>query len=233
MSQRNGGVKTRAFKAAFPKVLPICISFFFLAMSYGVLMGTRGFSFLWPLYMSAFIYTGSMEFVTVNLLVSAFNPFATLMLALMMGTRHLFYGLSMLGRFKNMGAKKPYLIYAMGDETFAVNNSAQIPADVDRGWFYFFVMTALFVVIFVDQWLTTKRKSHMAALTGIVVPVICMALFGADNFMIPSLIAMLVMFIMLRPYLDDLKPDDVGKRDDADGAVESAADRNEVGEVRS
>ena len=224
MSQRNGGVKTRAFKAAFPKVLPICISFFFLAMSYGVLMGTRGFSFLWPLCMSAFIYTGSMEFVTVNL-----------------------------------------LIYAMCDETFAVNNSAQIPADVDRGWFYFFVsllnqvswvagatlggivggrltfdttgldfvMTALFVVIFVDQWLTTKRKSHMAALTGIVVPVICMALFGADNFMIPSLIAMLVMFIMLRPYLDDLKPDDVGKRDDADGAVESAADRNEVGEARS
>ena len=153
----------------------------------------------------------------------------------------------------------------MCDETFAVNNSAQIPADVDRGWFYFFVsllnqvswvagatlggivggrlrstppvwifvMTALFVVIFVDQWLTTKRKSHMAALTGIVVPVICMALFGADNFMIPSLIAMLVMFIMLRPYLDDLKPDDVGKRDDADGAVESAADRNEVGEARS
>ena len=155
----------------------------------------------------------------------------------------------MLGRFKNMGVKKPYLIYAMCDETFAVNNSAQIPADVDRGWFYFFVsllnqvswvagatlggivggrltfdttgldfvMTALFVVIFVDQWLTTKRKSHMAALTGTVVPVICMALFGADNFMIPSLIAMLVMFIMLRPYLDDLKPDNVGKRDDADG----------------
>ena len=86
MSQQSGGVKTRAFKAAFPKVLPICISFFFLAMSYGVLMGTRGFSFLWPLCMSAFIYTGSMEFVTVNLLVSAFNPFATLMLALMMGT---------------------------------------------------------------------------------------------------------------------------------------------------
>lgn len=123
MSQRNGGVKTHALKAAFPKVLPICVSFFFLAMSYGVLMGTRGFSFLWPLCMSAFIYTGSMEFVTVNLLVSAFNPFATFMLALMMGTRHLFYGLSMLGRFKNMGAKKPYLIYAMCDETFAVNNS--------------------------------------------------------------------------------------------------------------
>lgn len=233
------GVKTRALRAAVPKVLPICISFFFLAMSYGLLMGTRGFSFLWPMCMSAFIFTGSMEFVTVNLLVSTFNPLATLMLAVMMGTRHVFYGISMLGRFKSMGLKKPYLIYAMCDETFAVNNSVRIPDGVDRGWFYFFVslldqsswvlgatvggivggrltfdtsgldfvMTALFVVIFVDQWMNSKRRSHMAALTGIVVPVICLALFGADDFMIPSLLAMLVMFLMVRPYLGDLKTD--------------------------
>ena len=204
-----------------------------------VLMGTRGFSFLWPMCMSAFIFTGSMEFVTVNLLVSAFNPFVTFMLAVMLGTRHLFYGISMLGRFKNMGAKKPYLIFSLCDETFAIDNGTIIAADVDRGWFYFFVgllnqsswvagatlggllgeritfntsgldfiMTAMFAVIFVDQWLTTKRKSHMAALTGIAVPAICLGVFGADNFMIPSLVAMLVMFILLRPYLDDLKID--------------------------
>lgn len=240
MPVRQGeGVKTRALRAAVPKVLPICISFFFLAMSYGLLMGTRSFSFLWPMCMSAFIFTGSMEFVTVNLLVSAFNPLATLMLAVMMGIRHVFYGISMLGRFKSMGLKKPYLIYAMCDETFAVNNSVRIPDGVDRGWFYFFVslldqsswvlgatvggivggrltfdtsgldfvMTALFVVIFVDQWMNSKRRSHMAALTGIVVPVICLALFGADDFMIPSLLAMLVMFLMVRPYLGDLKTD--------------------------
>ncbi len=238
--RQHGGMKTKALKAAVPKVLPICISFFFLAMSYGLLMGTRGFSFLWPMCMSAFIFTGSMEFVTVNLLVSAFNPFATLMLAVMMGTRHLFYGLAMLGKFKHMGCKKFYLIYAMCDETFAVNSSARIPDDVDRGWFYFFVsllnqvswvsgatiggiiggrltfntegldfvMTALFVVIFVDQWMSSKRKSHMAALTGIVVPVICLALFGADNFMIPALASMLVAFFAFCPYLDDLKTEE-------------------------
>ena len=195
MSQRNGGVKTRAFKAAFPKVLPICISFFFLAMSYGVLMGTRGFSFLWPLYMSAFIYTGS-----IGIRYGESAGFR------IQSVRHAYVGADdgnkapvlrtvHAGAFQEHGAKKPYLIYAMCDETFAVNNSAQIPADVDRGWFYFFVsllnqvswvagatlggivggrltfdttgldfvMTALFVVIFVDQWLTTKRKSHMAA----------------------------------------------------------------------
>ena len=208
----------KAFRTALPRTSPVCISFFLLALSYGVLMGTRGFSFLWPMCMSAFIFTGSMEFVTVNLLVSAFNPFATLMLALMMGTRH---------------------IFSLCDETFAIDNGTIIAADVDRGWFYFFVgllnqsswvagatlggllgeritfntsgldfiMTAMFAVIFVDQWLTTKRKSHMAALTGIAVPAICLGVFGADNFMIPSLVAMLVMFILLRPYLDDLKID--------------------------
>lgn len=85
------------------------------------------------------IFTGSMEFVTVNLLVSAFNPFVTFMLAVMLGTRHLFYGISMLGRFKNMGAKKPYLIFSLCDETFAIDNGTIIAADVDRGWFYFFV----------------------------------------------------------------------------------------------
>ena len=229
----------KALRTALPRTSPVCISFFLLALSYGVLMGTRGFSFLWPMCMSALIFTGSMEFVTVNLLVSAFNPFVTFMLAVMLGTRHLFYGISMLGRFKNMGAKKPYLIFSLCDETFAIDNGTIIAADVDRGWFYFFVgllnqsswvagatlggllgeritfntsgldfiMTAMFAVIFVDQWLTTKRKSHMAALTGIAVPAICLGVFGADNFMIPSLVAMLVMFILLRPYLDDLKID--------------------------
>ena len=102
----------KAFRTALPRTSPVCISFFLLALSYGVLMGTRGFSFLWPMCMSAFIFTGSMEFVAVNLLVSAFNPFVTFMLAVMLGTRHLFYGISMLGRFKNMGAKKPYLIFS-------------------------------------------------------------------------------------------------------------------------
>ena len=203
----------KAFRTALPRTSPVCISFFLLALSYGVLMGTRGFSFLWPMCMSAFIFTGSMEFVTVNLLVSAYNPFVTFMLAVM--------------------------LFSLCDETFAIDNGTIIAADVDRGWFYFFVgllnqsswvagatlggllgeritfntsgldfiMTAMFAVIFVDQWLTTKRKSHMAALTGIAVPAICLGVFGADNFMIPSLVAMLVMFILLRPYLDDLKID--------------------------
>lgn len=243
----------KAFTTALPRTLPVCISFFFLALSYGVLMGTRGFSFLWPMCMSMFIFTGSMEFVTVDLLISAFNPLAAFILAVMLGIRHLFYGISMLGRFKNMGLKKPYLIFSLCDETFAIDNGTAVPGTVDRGWFYFFVgllnqsswvagatlggiiggritfgtsgldfvMTAMFAVIFVDQWMSTKRKSHMAALTGIAVPAICLGLFGADRFMIPSLVVMLVIFFVLRPYLDDLNIENAcNDADEADSTVD-------------
>ena len=92
-----------ALKAAFPLTIPICLGFLFLGASYGILMGTKGFSFVWPMCMSAFIFAGSMEFVTVNLLLSAFNPLAGFLLALMVNARHLFYGLSMLGKFKGLG----------------------------------------------------------------------------------------------------------------------------------
>lgn len=89
--------------------------------------------------MSCFIFAGSMEFVTVELLLSAFNPLHAFLLTLMVNARHLFYGISMLGKFKNTGLKKLYLIYGMCDETFSINCTITPPEDVDRGWFMFLV----------------------------------------------------------------------------------------------
>ena len=132
-------MKKKAFQAAFPYTLPICVGFLFLGMSYGFMMRSKGFSFLYPLFMSMFIFAGSMEFVTVNLLLSAFHPLSAFFLALMVNARHLFYGISMLGKYENVGWKKFYLIYGMCDETFSVNCTAKIPEDVDKGWFMFFV----------------------------------------------------------------------------------------------
>ena len=227
-----------ALKAAFPLTIPICLGFLFLGASYGILMGTKGFSFVWPMCMSAFIFAGSMEFVTVNLLLSAFNPLAGFLLALMVNARHLFYGLSMLGKFKGLGWKRPYLIFGMCDETFAINSTAKIPAGIDRGWFYFwvtlcnqlywvtgatlggligahlpfntdgldFVLTALFLVIFLDQWLDGKHRERLSAVIGVLTSLACLLIFGANDFMIPSMIAMLILFVALRPHLDVLRP---------------------------
>ncbi|KAA4561170.1 branched-chain amino acid transporter AzlC, partial [Bacteroides ovatus] len=132
-------MKSKAFRAALPYTIPICIGFLFLGISYGFFMHSKGFSFLYPVLMSLFIFAGSMEFVTVNLLLTAFNPLSAFLLALMVNARHLFYGISMLDKYKNTGLKKPYLIYGMCDESFSINCTVTPPADVDKGWFMLFV----------------------------------------------------------------------------------------------
>ena len=100
-------------------------------------MNAAGFSFWYPMLMSLLVFAGSMEFVAVNLLLGAFNPLQALVMTLMINARHLFYGISMLDRYKGMGWKKFYLIFGMCDESFSINCTAQIPEGVDRGWFYF------------------------------------------------------------------------------------------------
>ena len=221
-------MKKKAFRAALPYSLPICIGFLFIAMSYGFLMRSRGFSVFYPMAMSAFIFAGSMEFVAVELLLSAYAPLHAFLLTLMVNARHLFYGISMLEKYKGMGWKKPYLIFGMCDETFSINCTVTPPEGVDRGWFYFFVslldefywflgatlggilggllrfntegldfvMTAMFVVIFMDQWL--KEKHHFSAWIGLIASVACLLIFGADNFLIPTMICIFVALTALR-----------------------------------
>lgn len=229
-------MKKKAFQAAFPYTLPICVGFLFLGMSYGFMMRSKGFSFLYPLFMSIFIFAGSMEFVTVNLLLSAFHPLSAFFLALMVNARHLFYGISMLGKYKNVGWKKFYLIYGMCDETFSVNCTAKIPEDVDEGWFMFFVtllnqiywvggatlgallgyvihfdttgiefvMTALFVVMFLNQW-EEKGADHKAALTGVGASLLCLLVFGGQNFILPAMALIIVCFLLAEKRGGDKK----------------------------
>ena len=229
-------MKKKAFQAAFPYTLPICVGFLFLGMSYGFMMRSTGFSFLYPLFMSMFIFAGSMEFVTVNLLLSAFHPLSAFFLALMVNARHLFYGISMLGKYKNVGWKKFYLIYGMCDETFSVNCTAKIPEDVDKGWFMFFVtllnqiywvggatlgallgyvihfdttgiefvMTALFVVMFLNQW-EEKGADHKAALTGVGASLLCLLVFGGQNFILPAMALIIVCFLLAEKRGGDKK----------------------------
>lgn len=228
----NVSVIRKSFRCAFPHTIPIFAGFLFLGMTYGIYMQVSGFSFWYPCLMSLTIFAGSVEFITVNLLLGAFNPLQALALTLMINARHLFYGISMLDRYKGTGWKKPYLIFGMCDESFSINYTADIPADVDRGWFMFFVtflnhlywfsgatlggifgsliqlnmegldfvMTAMFVVIFLEQWL--KEKRHESSLIGLGVSLTCLILFGADNFIIPSMIAVLAVLTLLRKPLE-------------------------------
>ena len=218
----------KAFRAAFPHTIPIFAGFWFLGMAYGIYMNALGFSFVYPTLMALFIFGGSLEFVAGSMLVASFAPVQALLLALIIQARHLFYGIAMLDRFRGLGWKRPYLIFGMCDETFSINYSADIPQDVDRGWFMFlvtllnqvywvsgaalggllggvlpfdttgveFAMTALFLVIFLEQWL--KERQHITALIGLGATIACRLVFPVDSFLIPTMIVILVALTLLR-----------------------------------
>ena len=132
-------MKRKAFRAAFPYTIPIFAGFWFLGLTYGIYMNVLGFSFWYPMIMSLTIFGGSLEFVAVSMLLAPYAPVQVFIMTLMIQARHLFYGISMLDKFKGLGWKKVFLIFGMCDETFSINYTAEISKDVDRGWFYFFV----------------------------------------------------------------------------------------------
>lgn len=220
-----------AFFAAFPNTIPILAGFLFLGIAYGIYMNQSGFKFYYPMFMSFIIFAGSVEFATVSWLLGSFDPVNIFFLTLMINARHLFYGLSMLEKYNIPGWKKLYLIYGMCDESFSINATVDVPKDIDKGLFMFFVtmlnqiywvagatiggifgsfipfdtkglefvMTALFVVIFLENWL--KEKDHNASVIGLFISFICLMIFKGTNFIIPSMIIILSVLTLLRGRL--------------------------------
>ncbi len=221
--------KTATVKHAFTASLPVMAGYLVLGMGFGILLHTAGYGWWWALIMSAFIYAGSMQYVAIDLLATGASLITAALVTVMVNIRHIFYGLSMLSPYKNVGKRKPYLIFALTDETFSLVCSPTLPENVDKRGYYLwvslfnhlywivgstlggilgsflpfstegvsFAMTALFVVIFVEQW--EREKRHLPALTGLVISVICLLIFGSDKFLIPAMIAITVsLFIEKR-----------------------------------
>lgn len=232
-------MKRKALQAAFPYTIPIFAGFWFLGLAYGIYMNVSGFSFVYPMLMSLTIFGGSLEFVAVEMLLSPYAPVQVILMTLLIQARHLFYGISMLDKFRGIGWKKFYLIFGMCDETFSINYTADIPEDVDQGWFMFFVtllnhfywffgatigglvgsllkfntegisfvMTSMFVVIFLEQW--RKEKNHISAYIGISVSVACLLIFGADSFMIPTMAAIVTLLAAFKKPLERMEADKI------------------------
>ncbi len=204
----------------------------FLGLTYGIYMHELGFNFLYPMILAMVVYAGSAEFLIGNMLLGSFLPLQTFLMILMVNARHLFYGLSMLDRYKGLGWKKFFLIFGMSDETFALTSSAKIPKGVDKGWFLLwltwldetywvigatigglvgpflkfdlhgldFVLTAMFTAIFADNWI--REENHTSSVSGLMICGMSLLIFGADRFIIPSMVVMLVFLTLLRNKLE-------------------------------
>lgn len=219
-------MKKQTIKKAFWDTLPVMAGYLFLGVGFGIILQQNGYGPLWALAMSLFIYAGSMQYVGIGLLTGGASLLTAALTTLMVNARHLFYGLSMIEPYKGAGRRKPYLIFALTDETYSLV-SRKLPEDVERISYCFFVslfdqcywvlgsilgslagnlpvdftgidfaLTALFVTVFVEQWLSSKN--HLPALVGVICAAVCLVLFGADNFLIPTMILIAAILVMLQ-----------------------------------
>lgn len=215
----------RALYAAFPSTIPVLTGFLVLGAAYGVLMLKSGYGTVWSVMMSALAFCGSMQFVALTLLTTVFNPIQAFLLSIMVNARHLFYGLSMLEKYKGLGKARGFLIFTLCDETFSISSSIKPPEDVEKKYFYLaisllnylywvlgtfigsilgrfitfntkgldFVLTALFVVLFLEQ--IKKKGNRVSGIIGLGAAAAGLVIFGAGNMVIPSMIIILLILV--------------------------------------
>ncbi len=221
-----------AFRAAFPHTLPVLAGFAVLGITYGILMSSEGFPFWITSLISLTVFAGSMQFVAVNLLIGSFAPLSAFLLTLMINARHIFYGISMLDRYKNTGKKKPYLIFGMCDETFSINCTAKVPQGVEEHkfilavtvldqsyWVIASTVGALFGSLIrfntqgIDFVMTAMffvilveqlkdKASRISGCLGLLASAACLFIFGSGVFILPSMAAILILLSLLRPLLE-------------------------------
>lgn len=221
-------MKKQAVRTAFLDTVPVMAGYVFLGFGFGILMQQNGYGVLWAGAMSLFIYAGSMQYVAIPLLTSGAGLLTAALTAFVVNARHLFYGISMVDAYKGAGKKKPYMIFALTDETYSLVTRDQVPEGLTRHGYCFlvslfdqsywvlgtilgsladslipinyegvdFALTALFVTIFVEQWLSTKN--HAPAIVGVAATVVSLILFGSDVFLIPSMTLIAVALILMR-----------------------------------
>lgn len=218
----------KIFKKALTACLPVISSFIVIGIGFGVVVQSRGYGALWAGAMSLFIYAGSMQFMALELMASGAGLLTAAITTVMVNLRHVFYGLSMINPYKDLGKAKPYLIFALCDETYSLVCSPPALAPGEKKAFYLlvsamnqaswvlgsilggllgavlpfstqgidFALTALFVSVVAEQWLSTRE--HTPALLGLGLSLLCLLLFGPERFLLPTMLLILLGLSLYR-----------------------------------
>lgn len=235
MSKRT---KRQTLAAAFRMTIPVMLGYLFIGFAFGMLFEQSGCHFALAVLMSILVYAGSMQFVAVSFLTGSFSLLSVALITLMINSRHLFYGLTMLQKFSGIrGPKKAYLIFSLTDETYALLSTQNAPAGADNELFFFFTallnqsywvtgtligsvasslfvfdssgiefaMTALFIVILIDQLKSTRR--YAVAIAGALCAALCLIIFGKDAFLLPAMLLLTLVVMLFKRFFSTEQED--------------------------
>lgn len=221
-----------SFRKAFKDSLPIMAGYLALGMGFGVLLQSKGYSFWWAIFMSITMFAGSGQYAGADFMASGASLLTTAFMTLIINCRHFFYGVSLLDKYRGTGIVKPYLIFGLTDETYSITATTTLEDGIDPKKYYFFLtalnhsywitgctlgavlgmflpfssegvdfaMTALFIVIMTEQWLSSEN--HLPAILGASTTVLCLVIFGAEYFIVPSLCLISAEMVIFRKRLD-------------------------------
>ena len=222
----------KTFRRAFKDSLPIMAGYLALGIGYGVLLQSKGFIFWWAILTSVTMFAGSGQYAGVDFMAGGASLLTTAFMTLVINCRHFFYGVSLLDKYRGTGIVKPYLIFGLTDETYSITATTELGDEVDHKKYYFFLtalnhsywitgcvlgavlgmflpfssegidfaMTALFIVIMVEQWLTCKTR--LPAILGVATTAVCLAIFGAEYFIVPALCLISAELMIFRKRLE-------------------------------
>ena len=218
----------KTVRAAFIKSLPVMAGYIILGIGFGILAWSGGYGLPWALAMSLLIYASSMQYVGIGLLSGGASLLTVILTTVMVNARHLFYSISMFGRYKDAGRYKPYLIFALTDETYSLLCDGQVPEGVEPDRFRFLV--SLFnqsywvlgsvlgslagsvlpfsaagiefsmTALFIASYTEQwiTAKDHLPALTGLLCTLACLLVFGTDGFLIPAMVLITLLLLLVR-----------------------------------
>ena len=221
-------MKKSVIKKAFLKSLPVLAGYVVLGIGFGILLKKAGYGALWSFAMGTFIYAGSMQFVGVGLIEGGASIITTIITTFMVNARHLFYSISMIDKYKGSGKYKPYMIFALTDETYSLLCDGKTPEGEDPNLYRFLVsffnhvywisgcvlgsllgsvlpfstagIEFSMTALFIAS-LTEQwlsNKDHIPAITGLFSTLICLLAFGKENFLIPSMLLITFVLTLLR-----------------------------------
>ncbi len=221
-------------KKAFVNTIPVLTGYIALGFGFGIMLKSAGFGILTAFFMSLTIFAGAMQYVAVGLLASNAPLITVALTTLLVNARHLFYGISMLSKYRGTGLRKPYLMFALTDETYSLlcGDTPGIEPEQQKNYYFFvslfnhsywitgsvlgalagtlvkfnsegidFVLTALFITIFIEQWMTNKK--HIPALVGVGASLLCLVVFGSESFLIPTMVIITVLLCLYKEKKDN------------------------------